>query len=381
MAPKFNIKFRPSKAPGFMQCASYCLEPERPYKLVESDKEMEFATLGTACHEVFSDLIVKKIKVTEENLMEIAEKYNVPYEGYMGLARKGFLMERKWIENLARFFTNPVSEEKISFPLPNGEVNEGTPDLYQLNGDYALLLDLKSGETDLDYTAQLMTYALILYRIHEATGLNTFYLYLWAPVIDSYFGIQVNGSDLEAFEKQIVEKWEKVGKEYKTGPWCSYCDTIEVCPQHRRAFLKMEDQVKEITVEQIAEARPIIKAMQKIVELYEKTEKALLEKYGTIDLGDGHELFYNTIMRDTLDVPKTIQVLSDDFNIPLNTIGPHLKLTKAAVNEIGGDAAPARQKTKFRKQIIETLKEKGAVTEAITKKRQVRRINKQLEEE
>lgn len=374
-----TINFRPSKAPGFMQCPGYCMEPERPYELIESDKSLEFATLGTACHDVFSTLIVKQKKISNDLLIPFCEKYNVPFDGFMGLARKAYLMEKKWNENLAQFFTNPITEKKIKGKLPNGVVYEGTPDLHQLNGDYALVLDLKSGETDLDYKFQLLTYCLLIYRENIATGLNTFYCYVWSPVIDSYVGFKVSEEELLSFEKELCKQFELVGKRYKSGPWCSYCDMLEICPQHRRAFLKLETQLPIITVEQIAATRPIIKSMEKLIELYDATEKALLEKYGSIDLGDGHELCYKTVMKDTLDAPKTLQVLMEKFSIPPEKIGPHMKLSKTAVNEVASENAPPRGKTKYTKLVIDTLRDSGAITEVITKKRQVRRKNQEIE--
>jgi hypothetical protein len=373
------VNFRPSKAPGFMQCPGYCMEPERSYKLLDSDKSLEFATLGTACHDVFSSVIVKQIKVTNEILVPFCEKYNVPFEGFMGLARKAYLMEKKWNENLAQFFSDPVTERKLKAKLPNGYEYEGTPDIYQLNGDYALILDLKSGETDLDYKYQLMTYCLLLYRQNVTTGLNTFYCYIWSPVIDSYNGFKISEDDLLAFEKELCKQFELAGKQYKSGPWCSFCDMIEVCPSHRRAFLQLESQVPQITVEQIATTRPIIKAMQKIIDLYDATEKALLEKYGKIPLGDGHELYQQTVLKDTLDAPKALQILMEDFSIPPEKIGPHMKLSKTAVTEVASENAPPRGKTKYTKLVIETLRDKGAITEVVTKKRQVRRINQEIE--
>lgn len=377
----YSPKFRPSKAPGFMQCPSYIMEYERPYQLLESDESMEFANLGIACHDLFAQLIVPGEKVTQENILPFCEKHNVEYEGFMGLARKAFLMEKKWQENLAKFFIGAQSEQFVSAQLSNGETVQGTPDLFKLHGEYALILDLKSGETDLDYTYQLMTYALILYKLHGAAGLETFYLYMWAPVIDSYIGIEITGADLEAFEVELIEQWQKVGKEFKPGPWCGYCDNLEVCPSHRNAFLQMEDQVSKITIDNIAQARPIIQAMKKIVEKYENTEKALLEKYPVIDLGDGHELYHQTIMKKSFSAPKVVETLSKDFGIGLDKIGPHLKITKKAIEEISGDNAPPRGKTKYRKEVIESLVANGAATETITKRRSVRRITKEVEAE
>lgn len=381
-----NLDLRPSKVPGFCQCPGFAVVADKPYRIIASDEDMKPATLGTALHAVFRDYITQNKATNAQNLAPYIEKYNVPYEGYMGLRRKAMVMEQNWGKHMAQFFNKPYREREVGYKIEGERVLKGTPDLFQLMGEYAMVLDLKTGEVDLDHMKQLETYALILFRLYENTGLQEVYCYQWNPVLESYNGVKFTAKQLEEFEKflmsqatKITNKYPDVCLEYKIGVWCGYCENVEVCPAHRRAFMQVEQMVPKITVEQISTVRPIIKAMGKIIKMYEDTEKALLTKYGTINLGNGYMLAYNDRHDRGYDVPATIRILSKDFGVPTDVIAKHLSIKSSSIDAIAKEIAPQGGKGKKIKEVKEHLEKNDAVFEKITKVRTLRRISTQEE--
>ena len=155
--------------------------------------------------------------------------------------------------------------------------------------------------------------------------------------------------------------------------WCSRCNTIEACPYHRKAFLQFEDQIPYITPESVAKARPVVAAMKKLIDMYDKTEKALLDKYGSIPLGEGHELIYTQRNDKIYDAPKTIAVLSAQFAVTNDVLGPALSINKKGIEGIAEKIAPARGKGKTLKAIVQALEENDAIRTKITPVRTVRR--------
>lgn len=358
-----HVGFRPSKSPGVAQCASFMYLPGG-YDIQEEAGER--ADLGTALHELFYDRVFPGLDIDEFHMSHYAQKHQVDVDGHLGIKWRALKMQKYW-EELKEFYPNPSREQTLQIVLPNGYPLSGTPDMLQDNGDYACILDLKTGETDIGYKAQLMTYALMYKRMY---GTQEFYLTIFNPVKDYFQTWLVKAPELEEWEREIVRKMEVCGKEFRRGPLCRYCPNLTTCEAHRREIAlyspALTAEFDKITPAQIQGMRPVIQAMEQVVKHYKETERALLEQHGAIDLGDGYELTLATRFKKDYDVVKCLPVL-EELGASLDQIYQSLHLTSESLENLCRMIAPPRGKGKMIQRAKARLKEAGAFTERAEK--------------
>lgn len=340
------LEFRPSMAPGFFQCPSYCYRvPGEPR---QASTPNVFSATGTALHRVFYEFIYPGIAMTEEKLKPIASELNVSMDGYYGIKWRAFQVLERW-ERLRAYYTSPFREQLIKATLKNGLAVEGTPDMYQLCGEHALVFDLKTGEQDVDYFPQLQIYALILYLMYGHTGLREFYCTVYSPMLEKYETRVYSAAFLEDLHDQLVARMDKAGHEYALGVHCKYCKRLTRCPEALNAIDPLCEKMRmveikksgtgEIVPADIARMRPAVLVMEKVIERYKLIEKTLLDRFGVIDLGNGTELFYRVTPEAEFDPFKAYEVLRK-LGQQLEGILAAMKINKTAVVELAkADAA------------------------------------------
>ncbi len=346
-----EIFFRPSMAPGVSQCASYMMRPDG---LDIREEPGERADLGTALHDLFYSHVYPRRIIDAFTLAQLADRHQVDVDGYEGVTWRARKMEKQWTQ-LQDFYLDAHREEKIGYMLPNGLPNEGTPDAWNVITEdthrYACVLDLKTGLTDQDHRAQLMDYCLILYKVH---GIEEFYASVFNPVQDYYETWHWTLTEILGWEKELIRKMTVVGKEFRSGPACRWCPNLIRCPAHLDAVKpyyqpdnagQRQIAVQKITPETIRQVRPVMQHLAKVLEAYKDIERAMLDQFGTIELGNGQELALGTRYKKVYDVPKSIPVF-EKMGIGMERVLQSLRLTSEAVEELAATVAPPRAKGK-----------------------------------
>jgi hypothetical protein len=134
---------------------------------------------------------------------------------------------------------------------------------------------------------------------------------------------------------------------------------------------------REVGPYDIAKFRPAIQVMKKMVEMFELAQKALLEKHGIIDLGDGYELYLKEDFQDKLKPLESWNILtSEPFNIPAERILAELSMPKGAVKGAVRAIAVPRHREKglgvMQKKVLDALAASGAVEKVIRKEVSIR---------
>jgi hypothetical protein len=328
---------------------------------------------------VFKDRIYPAQPVTDADLAPYIERYNLELEGYYGIGWRARKVAEKWAP-LAGFYENAKLEQTITATLANGFVLTGTPDLWNVFSEFGVVFDLKTGEKDLDAIPQVELYALILHKRFAALGVKEWYVAQFNPMLDKYTNIKISAAQLDELEKFWVAHQTRAGISYVIGPMCAFCPRMNSCP----AIIKSIDPLcaemradREVGPYDIAKFRPAIQVMKKMVEMFELAQKALLEKHGIIDLGDGYELYLKEDFQDKLKPLESWNILtSEPFNIPAERILAELSMPKGAVKGAVRAIAVPRHREKglgvMQKKVLDALAASGAVEKVIRKEVSIR---------
>lgn len=374
-----QISYRPSRAPGFAKCPSYVETPE-----VEVVTTIPAAGVGNAIHEVFEKYIVPNKLYNDDVLKKLATKYNVEVDGYSGIKRKLFQLSEKWQDKAAKFFDSPKTEVFMKYTLSNGIVLQGTADLLQIHETFAVIGDLKTGESEqTDYIPQLKDYALLAMRKFASNPIQKFFLFVFNPVLDHYDVQAFTREEIEDHEKYIVNRMELVGRTFEPGSQCGWCPNLVTCKAHKAgvdAFLQEEnkDVMYKLTPELIGQIRPDVQYLRKMIAIYDETEKALLEKEGVLNLGDGTELFFREEGRKTYNyqVVKNALISFRDGKIGDKDVEAVAKISKGVFEELITNTSEKGMKGKDKKEFQQILADtEGAFEESVIKKRATRKLS------
>ncbi len=329
-----------------------------------------FSQCGTALHAVFKDLIYPSIAFKEDDLKPYARKFEVTMQGYYGIAWRAFQIRDKW-QKVAAWYKDAIQEKTIRCVLKNGFVLEGTPDLFQVFGNYAVIFDLKTGEAEVDYFPQVELYALILWKLWGAMGLEKVHVALFAPMLEKYESRVYTAEDLAAIEDHYIDNMEAAGVRYMPGPWCRWCKRLTSCPVNIKAIDPLCEDLKggrELGPADLAHARPAIQVMERIVARYKEVERALVERLGIIDLGNGYELFIKTWQRAGFKSKETLAHLLAE-GIPMDAIVERLSFSKEDIKQLARESPKLVLRTQknglgaTQARILEELENAGAIEE------------------
>jgi hypothetical protein len=361
-----SIALRPSLAPVAKICPSAMFRDAARPEIRTAALEA-FSNSGTALHAVFKDIIYKGLPVTQEALIPYCDRFNVTMDGYFGILWRAKQVAEKW-EKVAQFYQNAQLEQTISCTLKNGYVLSGTPDLFAINADFGVIFDLKTGEGGYDYFAQVEMYALILHKKYGALGVKEYFAGLFYPMLEKYTNRKISAEYLDELEDSWCKRIDLAGVSYVMGPMCAICPRLVSCQAIIRTIDPLAAELRierEITPYDIAKFRPGIKVMERIVERFKEVEKALLEQFGIIDLGDGYELFMKEDFADKLRPVESWRILTEEYKIPPEEIIKQLKFTKSAVKESARVISVPRDRNRglavTQTRIIKSLEEQGAI--------------------
>lgn len=364
---------RPSKMPAFEKCPSYCMKPSAPSNVAGIP-----ATIGQAIHAIFEKYTTNGEEITFDVLKKYASKYGVEVDGYMGLSRKCYKLDEKYRENAVQYFPNPEREKFMAYTMANGFKLKGTADLVQVHSDFGVVLDLKTGESEMmDNMPQIKTYALMLWRMSRHLGVHEVYGFVFNPVIDKYQIAVWTGAELEEYETFLMDQMTKIGKVFNEGSHCTWCPNLTSCPKHLNSCkaLLADSGLLNLIPEQIGEIRPKIIHLKQLIKEYDEFEKNLVEAQGIIDLGDGTEIYLKERSAKKFDtatvINKIYEYRDDQINL-VDYLGKHLKISTTAIKGIIGDTAGKGMKGKDQVEFMELLAQANAITEAVSMVKTVR---------
>lgn len=379
-----NIHLRPSLAPIAKICPSAMYRDANKPEIRSASLQV-YSASGTALHAVFKDLIYPGKALSDEALVPYTEKYNVTLQGYYGIGWRAKQIETKW-QKVSQYYQGAQLEQTISCTLKNGYVLTGTPDLFSVNSEFGMIFDLKTGETEYDAFPQIEMYALILHKKFGANGVKEYFGALFYPMLEKYTNRKITAQDLDELEDDWCRRIDAAGISYTTGPQCAICPRILSCQAMVRtvdpmcAELRLE---REITPFDIQKFRPAIKLMEKYVENYKVLEKALLERFGVIDLGDGYELYFKEMFRDHLKTQEAWRILTEEYQIPAAKLLEGMKMSKECVKEAARVISVPKTRDRglgvMQKKIFASLEEQGAI-EKVPRKEVSMRVKNQIKE-
>ncbi len=219
----------------------------------------------------------------------------------------------------------------------NSFVLEGTPDLFNVFATYAVVFDLKTGEAEVDYFPQVELYALILWKLW---GLEKVHVALFSPMLEKYESRVYTAEYLSELEDQYIAAMEAAGIRYVPGPWCRWCKRLTSCPVNLRAIDPLCADIqggRVIAAADLAHMRPAIQVMEKIVAQYKALERALVERMGTIELGNGYELYLKTWNKTAFRPKETLGLLLAE-GIPMEKIVERMDFTKEDIKELARES-------------------------------------------
>lgn len=366
MATIKDVSYRPSMAPIVEQCPSAMYGIDLSIKQ-EAGKP---ADIGNALHEVFSKRISLGIDPTADFLKEVAGSWGVEVGGYSGIGWRAAKIKLHW-EKVAFYFTeNAKRESHIAYTLPNGLVWQGTPDIYEVFPDYAVVLDLKTGMQELNHEAQLKDYAAIIAA--NWSGIERVYAIVFNPMQDIYENWVFERDELGAWGKSLIKKIGQADIDYVKGTLCKYCPRWHSCPAIKRELnLLLTDETvlregQSITTEMIAQWYPAIEVLKKVIEAYDTAKIALVKNFGTIDLGNGYELFVRRYTKDDINGVVAFNFLKEQ-GIDVDKIVEFMKINKTSIRDIAKLIAKPRDKfnsiTAVNTRFLDGIRDAGGMTE------------------
>ena len=343
------------------------------------------AHLGTACHQLFQTHVSQNIPLSDEDIVKSAQRNNVEVDGYNGLKWRALKMQTAYKKILeAGYFQVPKAEEKSEISLSNGYQYTTYTDLYELHAPWAAVMELKTGKVDTGWEYQARDGALAIFKKYKELGLEYVYAIVFAPVIDYYNVKKFEAAELIELEKRIVSNMEKVGQHYVTGSACPYCDNLRNCKAIKNQIDPMTRDImkaggpQNITGAEIAKWRPIMKSMKKIIDTFEDAEKMILEQAGTIDLGNGTELYLREQYNKKIDAGEAIGVLCDKFGVEKSDFIKKITIKNKDIEALSAMTAPVGGKSKQIKAVWLTMEQDGAMVKELKKVKATRPISKKV---
>lgn len=322
----------------------------------------EQATAGSAFHEL------AKAKVLNEPL-----DYDLVQKKY-GLDDEAIKNIRIGISNLEINIPGGAeihAEEKIISTTLN---LSGTPDLWvdmrSLGENYAVLVDWKNGRSEVskpDINLQLISYAVMLAENHpDIESINIVIMQTQLKQVSETTFDRARLMQFRDVLAGIITRAERPDAEFVRGPWCgTECFNCLACPAFAGQYVTLANQCFpkpdhiDLADDRLKEALctllPIAKRASSVADNLVELAKAYVDRFGSLDLGDGTRFCKVASTRKKLDPGKAMPILREYFEEDSN------KLINLSASKIY-DMARAKSKG-LNKEINLRLEQAGAFTE------------------
>jgi hypothetical protein len=320
-----------------MSCASSHDECDRPTIL-----QFPGGRVGTAAHRGFNRYLWG-CAFEDIDVADLAREADCAGD-LEDVERKLRLAVRHW-DTLAERYGLQVIEAETARHITRGDITiTGHADILASTGrGERVILDLKTGYVERDYSWQLYAYALMYGAEWVATIDVHSDSYDMQPAIDE-------GQFWQAVRSQI----RLIGMQETPGEHCGLCPRQDECVTRRAVlersislFVAPDEHPLDIRA-QIRFATPMVRQIKAAVEKFEKIRKHEIERNGPIPMGDGTELRVVEEPRDEIDAAKawgliTSQLDDDEVNACLTVGKTKLLSAIKARQERGAKEAAARE--------------------------------------
>ena len=366
-----KLQERPSSMDRSRLCPA-SLYPDKDEVLIEVIGDDDNAPIGQGAHDVFKAVA----KDEKYNLEEVAIKHGVKvtdleYLKYTAYKCVDLLKENFDVE------TWHAEEKQISIAV--GDIDyplEGTPDLSGITRDGKTLIvaDYKTGIESASHKHQIQAYCHILLSKAPQTVEKVCGVILWARDLwaQPWWWTRNDIMKWVHETKAIIDGWD--GVSYAVGEHCTFCRRVE-CKARRVKMAEMyhliatQDDDEEIILGADMPFSLMYEASKSIPNMIDSWRKRVKEQIkitGDIGMGDGKVLTLKERNgASVIDTHKAASVLTEDFAFDVDDVYDCCKLGKGDLENKIGDRAAKGMKGKDKKQVIEALKEAGAIHQPI----------------
>ena len=338
---------RASSLPRFLACPSSELPVDHPY-----DPGSSAAALGTAVHEA----LAAKVSGGDPDIVAMAQRNGVDHDDVARLYAYGCLAWRELEDRV----TAPQVEIAVT-----GLSTSGHCDVLSVDGPDYWVVDWKSNWVERDYYDQLCGYASAVadsYGWPESGHIHTAVVWLRRLEIEV---VTVTPDDVVALNDRIARAKRDVGKRYGPGEACTFCKRQLVC-EARSAYLRSAADAL-VPLDQHVPAANFLpalyersKALRNALNRYEAALKLALE-HGPMTTPEGLMLSLDEGKRDKLIPQEAWPILTSEHDMGPDELFSCLTMSKTNVLKIIGDKAPRGRKGARRKQVLDGLRDAGAV--------------------
>jgi hypothetical protein len=340
-----------------MLCAaSHFPEPDEQ---VIAFRSGDAAGIGKAAHDVQRAAITHE----EYNFEEICATHRVIPKDVRFLRYAA----HKFVDLIEEDFN--VEEWLAEKHLPRTDLfpNGGTPDIIGIEGDTAIIPDLKTGRVDSDYEDQMKGYAHLVFKAYPEVK-KVIALIFWARDLELQKW-QWTRADIEKWLDEVdrrIFQWD--GKKYVVGRHCGFCQRSVNCKARAKAMAVGRDLIlSKATANALVGAD--LKNANTMVDMIIRTAKDWKERTkeriigaGPVDLGDGTELaVVEQNGKPEIYTAQAAAVLKKKYDFTDEDVLACCSLTKGEMENMIGARAERGQKGKTIKAAVESLKEAGAL--------------------
>jgi hypothetical protein len=297
-------------------------------------------------------------KGVEPDIVGIARQHNVDPDEVDTMYRFGL---KAWRE-LSKHVPNARAEERLE-----GDGICGTADIFHNDSETMVVWDWKTGRIKGDYMAQVKGYGAAgvdQYGMPES-GMVTV-IVVWLR-FQEYEVLNLTQDDIERFHHDIKRAELQIGKEYAPGNACAFCRRQLEC-KAREDFLRSSAAAISTVSTDAALSRETIghlyhksKHLKQALGMYDKALKLALQQ-GDLEDENGHTITTVAQKRDKLDPQASWPILTE-AGLDSDDLAGCVSLSKTKALKIVNDRAAKGYKGKAKAEVLERLRQAGAVQE------------------
>jgi hypothetical protein len=266
---------------------------------------------------------------------------------------------RAWSE-LAKYFPNPEAEKKLK-----GDGIQGTADLFSQDSQTMTILDWKTNRIKRDAMPQVKGYgacAVDQYGMPESGTVDVIVVWLR---FGEYEVKRLAQDDIERFYHEIERAKLRVGKDYSPGEACTFCKRQLECrarcdySRAAAASLCVVPSDSSLTPAMLGGLYHKAKFLKAALAAYDKALKMALREADITD-ENGDTLTLEVATRDKIDpLAAWPELVGAGFTE--EELASCVSIGKTAALKIYGNKAAKGQKGKAKAQLIDRLREAGAI--------------------
>ena len=366
MKPAEIMKIRASSLPIVSKChAPLLLEGEESIIKIKEDSS-DLAAGGTAVHEICEEIV--RTGNRPRDLTPWVEKYKCDAD-FVG--RATWYALKFWDEHKDAY-PNPSTELRYECELPGSAIRlTGHVDLASVTeGIDANILDWKSGyRTDADVEAQVRGYALLVALNHEVASVSATVVWLADQTIQSW---SWDREELIKWATEISLSIQNWGGEYSIGDHCRYCPLFTTCKAQRElarstiSNLALLEEPDGELLPNIGRLYTGVQNVERLCKMYRDLLRRQVESAGPLDVDEQNQIVLQDSVRETIDPLDGWEIMTEAVGDQARLAGC-MSVSKTSLLKVVSDNAPRGAKTTAKDQLMEKLREAGAVSEKTIK--------------